>query len=719
MRNLLVNIILVFCIFSFLPNSAFADIKDGLISVWSLDEGSGIYTEDQAGENHGLLLQGSTSSALPTWVTPGKLGNSHLLFTSGTTWSGPEPHGVLLNSDHTYDSHDIPTDLMPTIAVSVSAWVKADTFVYYAPIFYNGTWTGDTQSGFMMHTYNGLYNWWLKPETGSYGIVTYAGNTGQWYNLVGTYDGTLAKDQLKFYVDGVLVGKVRTSGPIDYDPIPYNCLIGAYNDDNENHEFLGEIDDVGVWDRALTQEEIDWIYNNGIGSALPGQPLVPTPANRAELVDCEQDLSWELIWEDFTVLGYDVYFGTDSNEISPNWYGNNKVVDNELVNTYDPDTLDNDTTYYWRVDIIEPNDVGTITRVGRMWQFTTCPDEIVITQQPQSQVVQIGDTAQLTVEALNTISYEWYKVNDPDISMGSGATMDTLEITNVQLGDEGQYYCRMSDSEGSKDSVIVSLWTKRLMGWWKLDGDGADSVALEVTGAPPHDAALPVDPNFSSDGIDNQSYEFFGDSGRIIVIPGTSDFFNFYPLGYTVSAWVKNPNAGWGGIAGKQNEARTPDYGWVLNHNGDIGYSTLRQTPAHDYGANVGLLDGDWHLVVGMFDAEVGQVRFYADGVLAAQSGDGITGILGSDTDMCIGAESTDGASPLTGLVDDVRIYNYVLSELEVAEMYLTFKPDEDICINSLELEMDFDGDCKVGINDFAEIAATWAECNIVPTCLP
>jgi hypothetical protein len=378
------------------------------------------------------------------------------------------------------------------------------------------------------------------------------------------------------------------------------------------------------------------------------------------------------------------------------------------------------------VDAYEPNTPEPIRHIGNEWTFRTVPPLPVIDVEPESTTVEVSQTATFSLTALNATLYEWFKVGDPDISMGSGAAMDTLEITNVQLGDEGQYYCTVSNSEGSVDSVIASLWTKRLMGWWKLDNDGTDSVALEVTGAPTHDAALPADPNFSTDGIDNQSYEFFGDD-RIIVIPGTSDFFNFYPLGYTVSAWVKNPNAGWGGIAGKQNEARTPDYGWVLNHNGDTAYSTLRQTPSHDYGANVGLLDGDWHLVVGMFDAELGQVRFYADGVLEAQSGDGITGILGSDTDMCIGAESTDGSSPLAGLVDDVRIWSYPLDPITIGLLYTDFNPGESVCVNQDDAWRYFDvigepGEssyCRIDIEDFAELAIVWMECNLVPDCLP
>ena len=671
MRNLLINVVLVLCIFSFLPNSTYADIKDGLISVWSLDEGEGTYTEDQAGENHGLLLQGSTSSVLPTWITPGKLGNSDLLFTSGTSWTGPEPHAVLLNSDGTVDSHDIPADLMPTTAITVSAWAKLDSFVYYGPIFYNAAWTGDMQSGYMMHVHwePDSLNWWVKTDGGNYGICRFEeAGTDQWHHLVGTFDSTLSKDQLKFYVNGTLVDKVRLLGQIEYDPIPYNVLIGAYNDDNENSEFLGEIDDVGVWDRALTQEEVDWIYNNGIGNAIPGQPLIPTPANRAELVDCNQDLSWELVWDDLTVLGYDVYFGTDSNEISPNWYGYYKVVDNQLVNTHPLDTLENNTTYYWRVDIIEPNDVGITTRVGRMWQFTTCPDEVVITQQPQGQVVEIDGTGQLSVEALNAVSYQWYREPSEIIVDGadiSGAQTDTLTISNFQLADEGYYYCLMEDSSAvTKESDHAALLAAKLVGHWPMDGDTLDYSGLG------NDGTID-DPNYVPGLLGSGALLL--DGAEYVVIDGVAD--DIPSNDVTMSGWVKTTDtrADW-------LSCNTADYGNVALWEIWYGYANLYEGASEAW-SDTYVSDGQWHLLTYVRIGSTGYT--YIDGSLEATHKADFN--LSPDNRWSIGQEwdwdeEAEVAVPsdfLTGDVDDVKIYNYGLDAYEVADLYLAVNPDE------------------------------------------
>ncbi|TFG48059.1 MAG: hypothetical protein E4H40_05325 [Candidatus Brocadiia bacterium] len=70
------------------------------------------------------------------------------------------------------------------------------------------------------------------------------------------------------------------------------------------------------------------------------------------------------------------------------------------------------------------------------------------------------------------------------------------------------------------------------------------------------------------------------------------------------------------------------------------------------------------------------------------------------------------------GLFDDIRIYNYGLSPLNVASLYTEFITDESVCLNGVYPQFDLNGDCVFDIEDFAEIAATWLECNLVPDCI-
>jgi hypothetical protein len=56
-----------------------------------------------------------------------------------------------------------------------------------------------------------------------------------------------------------------------------------------------------------------------------------------------------------------VYFGTDSTPDAGEDHGN------QTATTYEPGTLSNGTTYYWRIDEVNAN--GTTT--GTVWSFTT------------------------------------------------------------------------------------------------------------------------------------------------------------------------------------------------------------------------------------------------------------------------------------------------------------------------------------------------------------
>ncbi|MCH8473874.1 MAG: S8 family serine peptidase [Opitutales bacterium] len=79
----------------------------------------------------------------------------------------------------------------------------------------------------------------------------------------------------------------------------------------------------------------------------------------------------------------------------------------------------------------------------------------VISQAPQAQTVELGDTALFTVVAsgLPAPAYQWY-FNDEAIP---GAESPGLEIANVEFENEGLYHVRVSNSEGHEDSVAVWL----------------------------------------------------------------------------------------------------------------------------------------------------------------------------------------------------------------------------------------------------------------------
>ena len=81
-------------------------------------------------------------------------------------------------------------------------------------------------------------------------------NDGNWHNAILTNDGLF----LKLYVDGIEIGKISTLGAIPDMEGLQSIRIGA-NSLNLDKFFTGDIDEVILWERALSLEEIFNFYN--------------------------------------------------------------------------------------------------------------------------------------------------------------------------------------------------------------------------------------------------------------------------------------------------------------------------------------------------------------------------------------------------------------------------------------------------------------------------
>jgi hypothetical protein len=142
--------------------------------------------------------------------------------------------------------------LNPQDAIAISAWFTAQD------------WNGNRrilQKGMADRQYR------LMAEYGAFhldiadiGRVTTALPTaGEWHHAVGTYDGS----RMQLWVDGVLEAEQSFTGliPTTSDPVYIgtkcpSCPLGDY--------FYGEIDELVVFKRALSAEEIESLYSIGL-----------------------------------------------------------------------------------------------------------------------------------------------------------------------------------------------------------------------------------------------------------------------------------------------------------------------------------------------------------------------------------------------------------------------------------------------------------------------
>lgn len=117
--------------------------------------------------------------------------------------------------------------------------------------------TGATGSRF---TLNLLFNNSIRLEASGNGISgTTAINDGQWHHVAAVYNSALSTDQIKLYIDGNLETSGNLTVPINTSS-GTSVLIGSRIDGI--NKFEGDIDEVRIWNLALSQSNIQSNMNN-------------------------------------------------------------------------------------------------------------------------------------------------------------------------------------------------------------------------------------------------------------------------------------------------------------------------------------------------------------------------------------------------------------------------------------------------------------------------
>jgi len=145
---------------------------------------------------------------------------------------------------------------------SVAAWFKTSSDFSGDAFIVNKGGFGGEDPGFNMNY--GLYM--TKDEQVRAGFESSSGtnffisspnkyNDGQWHYAVVTYDGTT----LRLYIDGSQIGSLSTSGAVPDNIGTQPVRIGA-NSQVQNSFFVGNVDEMRVWNRALSAQEVSDAY---------------------------------------------------------------------------------------------------------------------------------------------------------------------------------------------------------------------------------------------------------------------------------------------------------------------------------------------------------------------------------------------------------------------------------------------------------------------------
>lgn len=228
-------------------------------------------------------------------------------------------------------------------------------------------------------------------------------------------------------------------------------------------------------------------------------------------------------------------------------------------------------------------------------------------------------------------------------------------------------------------AVFAPSIRAELVGYWKFDGDLQDSSDKENHGSLEGSAAL--GDNTPAALGSGQSLQLDG-SGYVLV--EHSESLNLEET-LTFTAWIKPVgNMGWDGILAKNPSAESlsnhaGNYEWrihagnrrleFLTQQGDVN-DTLPLPSTDD--AFI-IEEGQWTHVAVSVDARetgTGEVKFYVNGELTA---DELyienTFLPANENPLYIGNRADLTTTPFNGFLDDVRIYNTVLSDEEIANI--------------------------------------------------
>jgi hypothetical protein len=250
MRRLVLGALLAGCGLSVTSRLAAQTIPlDGLVARWDFEEGSGAIAHDTSGPNanHGTL-DNYTDDA--QWVA-GRFGGG-LAFTGATS-------NRLVVPSHASIAADLANGF------TVSAWFRSNV-----PLASNASTYALLEKGNMFFLLQGVategggMNFLLKKGTvnQTVGIVD-ALSADTWYHVAGVFTGTEAL----VYLDGALKGRRAVAAPIDVTDLA--LVIGG---DDLNRVFNGTIDQVLIWNRPLTAEEILQVAARVGAPTVTGQP---------------------------------------------------------------------------------------------------------------------------------------------------------------------------------------------------------------------------------------------------------------------------------------------------------------------------------------------------------------------------------------------------------------------------------------------------------------
>ena len=413
-----------------LANKALAEIpRDPNLILFYSFEDVGKVVPDESGKGHDGAVCGDVTKCL-----------------SGIKYYGAAQfQGKLGPTGYSYldlNGPGFPAEDIPKSAITLSVWVKCqNTGDHQATLnarASDNTWVmhAEVRSG-------GNFRWLLRayqPSTTIFDMQVGKVRWDEWLHYAGTYDKATGKAVL--YIDGEVIQQQTVANRLS---IAGDWGTGArvgYNVDNAR-PFTGIMDDIYVFNRALSQDEIRALLAS---EGLPSEKAThPNPGDGSELETTSTVLEW---LPGAYAVSHNVYFGTFETDVT------NGAIDtfkgNQTASTFDPGPLQMGTTYYWRID--EVNNLNPASPwKGDVWSFTVVPSTAWKPNPPDGAKFIDPNVNLSWTPGSGAVTHSVYFGDNLDaVSNAAGAAPQVATTYDPgPLGFEKVYYWRVDEFDGS------------------------------------------------------------------------------------------------------------------------------------------------------------------------------------------------------------------------------------------------------------------------------
>jgi hypothetical protein len=257
----------------------------------------------------------------------------------------------------------------------------------------------------------------------------------------------------------VYLGTTADLGPADYrGQLPAFATMYFHTPGlTPGATYYWRIDEIAA-DGVTKYKGDTWSFTAAVQTAY-----APRPWNGVQGVGVAADLAWT---GGAGAMSHDLYFGKDKAAVAA---GDPSTLKGNLtMPLYNPGTLAEHTTYYWRVD---EHDTGGVVHPGPVWSFTTVGPEIGVKAQYFNGIDLAGSPILTRVEP--SIDHSW---GNGEVAAGLSDLVSARWTADLQAPFTETYQLTTTSDDG------VRLWLdgRRIINNWTNHGETDDSAKVDL-----------------------------------------------------------------------------------------------------------------------------------------------------------------------------------------------------------------------------------------------